>query len=121
MNTIDQKIRQALSEEDRRELDQMGDGFDPLSLAVLSFKGSQRINTLLLWLGGFGIFALLLYCGFRYFAVDDLKVSLSWGIGILLCGMGIVIVKVISWQLMQTQLLMREIKRLELRMLSLQK
>ena len=121
MNNIDQKIRQALSEEDRRELDQLGDSFDPLSLAVLSFKGSQRFNTVLLWLGGFGIFALLVYCGFRYFAVDDLKDSLSWGIAIVLCGMGMVIVKVTSWQLMQTQILTREIKRLELRMLSLQK
>jgi len=118
MTDIDEKIRQALSEEDRKALDRMGDSNDPFGLALLAFKGNQRSSAILIWIFGFVIFGLLLYCGYRYFAVDDLKQSLTWGIGVVLCGLSMVIVKVIAWQMMQTQVLIREVKRLELRLLS---
>lgn len=118
MTDIDQKIRETLSEEDHKALEQMGDSYDPLDLALLAFKGNQRTSTALIWLMGFVFFAVLLYCGYRYFAVDDLMERLTWGLAVMLSGMSVVIVKVISWQMMQTQVLIREIKRLELRLLS---
>ena len=118
MTDIDEKIRQALSEEDHKALERMGDSDDPFGLALLAFKGNQRSSAVIVWIIGFVTFGLLLYCGYRYFAVDDLKQSLTWGLGIVLCGMSMVIVKVIAWQMMQTQVLIREVKRLELRLLS---
>lgn len=121
MSDIDQKIRQALSEEDRKAIDRMEDNYDPLELALLGFKGSQRIGNAVVWILGFVFFFLLLYCGYRYFAVDNMKESLTWAVAMLLCGMSIVIVKIIASQVMQTQVLIREIKRLELRVLTSQK
>ena len=118
MTDIDEKIRQALSEEDQKALDRMGEDYDPLGLALMAFKGNQRSNTILIWTMGLVIFLVLLYCGYRYFAVEDLKDSLTWGLAVLLCGMSMVIVKIIAWQMMQTQILIREIKRLELRLLT---
>lgn len=118
MTDIDEKIRQALSEEDHKALDRMGDRYDPFDLSLLAFKGGQRSVAVIVWILGFVSFALLVYCGYRYFAVDDLKQSLTWGIGVVLCGLSIVVAKVIAWQMMQTQVLIREVKRLELRLLS---
>jgi len=121
MSDIDQKIRQALNEEDRKEMDRLSDNYSPFDLAALPFKGNQRATNMLIWLIGFVSFLVLLYCGYQYFAAEELKESLSWALGILLSGMSIVIAKVIAWQIMQTQVLIREIKRLELRILSVQK
>lgn len=118
MTDIDEKIRQALSEEDQKALDRMGDRYDPFDLSLLAFKGGQRSSAVIVWTLGFVSFALLIYCGYRYFAVDDLKESLTWGIGVVLCSLSIVVAKVIAWQMMQTQVLIREVKRLELRLLS---
>jgi hypothetical protein len=60
----------------------------------------------------------LVFCTLNFFAVSDLKASLTWAMGVLFCGPGLVIVKTGSWQQMQTQDLLREIRRLELRWLA---
>lgn len=118
MDTIDEKIRQALNQADQQVLDQFGLEPGPMDLVLMSFRSSQWWLTAGMWLFGFAIFAVMVYCAVQYFAADDLKTSLSWGLGILLCGMGIVIVKIGAWHQMQTQALLREIKRLELRWLA---
>ena len=118
MNDIDEKIRKALNKEDQKILDQFGAEPGPIGMVLDTFKGNQWWFTLGIWVFGFAVFALLIVFGFNYFAAEDLKTSMTWGIGILLSGMGLVIVKVGAWQQMQTQTLMREIKRLELRWLA---
>jgi hypothetical protein len=118
MNDIDEKIRKALNAEDQKILDQFGAEPGPIGLVLETFKGSQWWFTAGIWFFGFAVFALFLYFTFNYFAAEDIKTSLSWGIGILLCGMAMVIVKIGAWQQMQTQNLMREIKKLELRWLA---
>ena len=118
MNDIDEKIRKALNSEDQKILDQFGAEPGPIGIVLDTFKGNQWWFTLGIWVFGFAVFTLLIVFGFNYFAAEDLKTSMTWGIGILLSGMGMVIVKVGAWQQMQTQTLMREIKRLELRWLA---
>jgi len=115
MNEIDEKIRQALNAEDQKILDQFGDEPGLVGMVANSFKGSQWWFTTGMWVFGLLAFALLVYCLLNYFSADDLKSSLSWALGVLLCGMSIVTVKIGAWQQMQTQTLTREIKRLELR------
>ena len=115
MNEIDEKIRQALNAEDQKVLDQFGDEPGLVGMVTGSFKGNQWWFTAGMWISGLLAFAVMVYCTLNYFAAEDLKSSLSWAMGIMLCGMIIVIVKIGSWQQMQMQTLMREIKRLELR------
>jgi hypothetical protein len=115
MNDIDEKIRRALSSADQKVLDQFGAEPGPFDMVMLSFRSSQWWMAAGIWIFGFALFVLMLFFASRYFAADELKTSLSWGIGILLCGMGLVIMKIGGWQQMQTQVLLREIKRLELR------
>ena len=112
---IDEKIRQALNAEDQKILDQFGDDPGLVGMVANSFKGSQWWFTTGMWVFGILTFIVMVYCVINYFATDDLKAALSWAVGILLCGMAIVIVKIGAWQQMQMQTLMREIKRLELR------
>ena len=115
MNDIDEKIRHALNAEDQKILDQFGEEPGPLGFVADTFKGSQWWFTTALWIGGFAAFAVMVYCTLNYFAAEDVRDALSWGLGILISGMVLVIVKIGAWQQMQTQMLLREIKRLELR------
>lgn len=114
-DNIDEKIRQALNAEDQKILDQFGDDPGLVGMVANSFKGSQWWFTAGIWAFGLLAFGVMLYCVANYVAADDLKQALTWAVGILLCGMAIVIVKIGAWQQMQMQSLMREIKRLELR------
>jgi hypothetical protein len=117
MTDIDDKIREALNADDQKVLDQFGSDPGPISMMLDTFRGKQWWFTVAIWIFGFSFFVLMIVFGQKYFAAEDLKTSLTWGIAFLLCGMGMVIVKVGAWQLMQTQMLLREIKRLELRWL----
>jgi len=118
MNDIDEKIRQALDSEDQKILDQFGADPGPVGMVLDSFKGNQWWFTTGIWIFGFAVFALLIYFAVNYFAATDIKTSMTWGFAVMLCGMGMVIVKIGAWQQMQSQIIMREIKRLELRWLS---
>jgi len=118
MSDIDEKIRQALNAEDQMVLDQFGDEPGPIGMALETFRGNQWWFSAGIWIFGFAAFALLIFCTFSYFAEEDLKTALSWGLGMVFCGLCLVIVKIGAWQQMQTQTLLREIKRLELRWLT---
>ena len=115
MNEIDEKIRHALNAEDQKILDQFGDDPGPIGMVVDTFKGSQWWFTTGIWIFGFAAFGFMVYCGVNYFAAEDLRSSQTWALGIVISGMALVIVKIGAWQQMQTQALLREIKRLELR------
>ena len=115
MNDIDEKIRRALNAEDQKILDEYADDLGPLDMVAMSFKGKQRWIMAMLYIWGVVFFGVMIFCTVRYFNTDDLKESLSWAIGILLCGMFLSIVKITGWQQLQNQAMIREIKRLELR------
>ena len=117
MNDIDAQIKAALSAEDRAALDQIQDQAGLFELLGLSFTGKQAWMTWYMWIMGFGVFALGLYFLSLFFAADDLKTSLAWALAIIVCMFVLAIIKVLSWQQMQKLELMREIKRLEMRLL----
>lgn len=118
MNDIDEKIKRALNAEDQKILDQFGTDPGPLEMTLATFRGSQWWFSAGIWLLGIIVFLALVYCTLNFIAVSDLKASLTWGMGMLFCGFGLVIAKIGAWQQMQTQVLLREIKRLELRWLA---
>jgi len=115
MNDIDEKIRKALNAEDQKILDDFGEDLGPLDMVVQSFKGKQWWIMAMLYFWGIVTFGVMIFCTMNYFNTNDLKESMSWGIGILLCGMMFTIVKITGWQQLQNQAIVREIKRLELR------
>ena len=120
MSDIDKKIQQALNHEDQKILDQFGSDPGPIGMALQTFRGGQWWFTAGIWVFGLVVFGLLVLCTLNYFNSDELDARLTWGITMLFCGLGLVIVKIGAWQQMQTQLLLREVKRLELRWMTSQ-
>lgn len=117
MNDIDEKIRQALSQEDQKLIDEIDDEAGLFDIVAMTFKGKNAWMTWNMWIMGFVVFVVGLMFVQRYLNADDLKESLNWALAIITCLVLMVIIKVISWlQLMRTEV-MREIKRLEMRVM----
>lgn len=117
MHDIDEKIRQALTEADKKAIDEISSGTGLFELIGMSFKGKQAWMMYYMYLLGFVVFLLLVYCTVQFFNTQDLKMSLSWGLGILTCMFMIMLVKIMAWQQMFKLELLRELKRLEMRLM----
>ncbi len=120
MNDIDEQIRRALSDEDAKLLADSDGEAGLFDLVGMSFHGKKAWMTWYMWILGFVVFAVGVYSLTEYLAADDLKASLSWALAIITCLFIITLIKVISWQQMDKLEIMREIKRLELRLLTKQ-
>ena len=116
MNDIDEQIRQALSEEDQKLLSD-SEQAGLFELVGMSFKGKQAWMTWYMWILGLFIFIAGFYSVTEFLAEQDLKASLGWALLIIACLHGISMIKVASWQQLQKLEIMREIKRLEVRLL----
>jgi peptidoglycan/LPS O-acetylase OafA/YrhL len=118
MNDIDAQIKQALSEEERQLIDDSTNQAGLFELLGMSFKGKQAWMMWYMWIAGIGVFALGLYFLSLFFAADDIKTSLAWALAIVACMAAMIVIKTISWIQMSKLEVIREIKRLELRLLS---
>lgn len=117
MSDIDAQIRQALTEEERQLIDDNSNQAGLFELLGMSFKGRQAWMTWYMWIMGFIVFFLGLYFLSLFFAADDLKTSLAWALAIIACLSVMIVIKVLSWQQVTKLEIMREIKRIELRLL----
>ena len=117
MSDIDEQIRQALAAEDKKAIDQIDDGAGLFELIGLTFKGKQAWMSYYMYFLGLVITAALVYFVIQYLGTDDIKTSLNWALLILGCLFMITMIKILGWQQIQKAELMREIKRLEMRIM----
>ena len=115
MNSIDEKIRKALTEEDQKAIEQIDDEAGLFELVGLTFKGKQAWMTYYMWGGLLAVFIAGLFFLDWYISTTDLKESLNWALALIACMFAIAIIKVIIGQQIIKMELMREIKRLEMR------
>ncbi len=117
MSDIDEKIRKALAAEDKKAIDEIDDGAGLFELIGLTFKGKQAWMSYYMYLLGLVITAALVYFVIQYLGATDIKTSLNWALLILGCLFIITMIKILGWQQIQKAELMREIKRLEMRIM----
>lgn len=117
MNNIDEQIRSALDAEDRKAIDEIGDGAGLFEMIGLTFKGKQAWMTYYMYFFGLVVFAALVYFVTQYLGTSDIKSSLNWALLIITCMFMITLIKILAWQQIQKMELMREIKRLEMRIM----
>lgn len=120
MKDIDEQIRQALSQEDQELLANSENEAGLFDLVGMSFKGKKAWMTWYMWIMGFVVFFLGLYALNLFLGEADLKTSIGWALVIIACMFVLMLIKIISWQQMNKLEIMRELKRLELRILSKQ-
>jgi len=119
MESIDERIRKALSSEDRQFLEQLDTSSSLYGDVVATFHGHMRWLNALGWVFGFVLFAVAVYCGWQFFAQSDLRSMQLWGAGAMVSALGLGLIKLYFFMEIQKNAIIREIKRVELQVASL--
>lgn len=118
MRDIDDKIRQALNQEDEAAIAKLNEQAGLFEMIGLTLHGKQAWMTYYMYIMGLATFVFGLYALSRFFASDNITVQLAWMLAINTCLAIIVVIKVLGWMQMTKLETLREIKRLEMRLLS---
>lgn len=111
---LDKLIEETLKDEDKAFLERMGEEPGYFDLAKGIFKGRlgwvssiQMVMQFVFLIGG-------IYCAVAFFQATDVLTALQWGLPALFLLIGQILIKSLFWPSMQTDRMLREIKRLEL-------
>ena len=119
MDELDRAIRQSLSAEDTELFDRLGADQTLRRQVLATFDGRLRWLNAAGWIGGFVLFAAACVFASRFLSAQDLEDMLRWGAASALAFAGVVLVKVWFWLELQTNAIVREVKRLEVQVASL--
>ena len=86
-----------------------------------SFRGRRRWMTIFPILLSLVYLALGVWCGYEFFQEPTTKLQIAWATGVVCCAMSICTTKVWIWGEWRRNSVLREIKRLELRVSELSK
>jgi uncharacterized membrane protein YciS (DUF1049 family) len=119
MKDIDERIREALSNEDAELLEHFR-GEQSVSRTVIdSFRSKNRWLVVLAFALGTVLFLLLLAVAYQFFRAESTRAMIAWAAGFVSCAMAIAMIKIWYWMELNKNSLAREIKRLELQLANL--
>lgn len=115
MSKLDQMIEEALGAEDRALLSRFGEQ------GLIGEVGGLFSGKMGWWVALTSVVQVLLFAGAVYAAVQCLTLSdpvamLRWGLAVLAAFMAISVIKIMHWQQMQANRVIREVKRLQLQL-----
>ena len=115
MNKLDRMIEEALDAEDRSILAQYGEKgmFDEVVGLFTSKLGPWNILTAVVQVI---MFAGALYAGRQFIVIDGSPEMIRWGILTLSLFVAISVIKIMHWQQVQANRIIREVKRVELQL-----
>jgi len=115
MSKLDRMIEDALGAEDRAVLSRFGEQGLFGEFGGL-FTGKLSWWVALTMLVQIALFAGGLYAAAQFLTLDDPVMVVRWGIVAAVWFMAMAVIKLMHWQLMQANRVIREVKRLELQM-----
>jgi hypothetical protein len=119
MTDIDKKIREALNREDAELLG--GIQSDPAlhELLIEAFRGKHRwLNAMASVMTLIGV-VLALFAGYSFFQSVSTRSMIAWATAFLWLNLAVAMLKMWMWMELQRLPVMREIKRLELKIVQL--
>lgn len=114
MSKLDQAIQQALSAEDQAFLAKFEQS--PLQEVLGTFSGKWAALNVFAAIITFAIFAAAVYCAWNAFTVTDVRETVLWSAGGLLAMVSVAMLKMYFWMEMNKNVMLREVKRVELQM-----
>ena len=117
---IDQLIKETLSAEESKFYDNLEEQ-NILQMILGLFKGKNKWIMFLMNLVTLLFFSLFIYCIIQFFNAAETKELIKWATGTLVFLLGVSMLKIFAWLQMNKNALLREIKRLELLIISSQK
>ena len=119
MTKVEDAIRRALSPEDLRAYDALGQEPSLLAEALGAFQTQNRLVAIGGWLGGFVLFAVGAWAAWRFWSAPDVRGMLLWGGLTTFALAGVSLIKLWFFMEMNKNSIVRELKRLELQVASL--
>lgn len=114
MSELDDKIREALRDEDA-ELFKDFDGEPSMfDLVMQTFRGRHRWLAMLTVFWSLVFLGLSIFTAVRFFSVEESRERLLWAVAFIFCMSGVSMLKIWFWMELNKNAIMREIKRLEL-------
>jgi len=118
MEEIDKLIKDTLSKEEAKFYDKLEEQNLIESVFGL-YKGKNAWLNILLNIVTVIFFVALIYCGIQFFKAESAIELTKWGIGSLALLLNMCMLKLYSWMQMDKHAILREMKRLELQIMSL--
>ncbi len=119
MTDLDDKIRQALDQEDAELLQQYQADAPLYEQLIELYRGRRRWLNMGATLGNFILLVLLLVITYQFFHADGTQEMIAWATAFVTCFVKLMTMKIWFWLQMHKNAVTREIKRLELQMASL--
>ncbi|MBT8403197.1 MAG: hypothetical protein KJP18_05015 [Gemmatimonadetes bacterium] len=118
MTDIDDRIRQALSAEDRALMDAIGDEQTIFDLIGRSFRGRMKALMVIAWVAMFAMFAFAVLSAVQLLAAPDVDSRINWAVALVVSTQFLLGMKM--WYFLELNRLAtaRDIRRLELRMMA---
>ena len=114
MNDLDEQIRAALKAEDAEMLSRFESEESLPSMMIDLYQGRRRWINAGATLVTFVIFALQIWCGFKFFGAETTRELIAWSTSFLTLFLFIVMMKIWFWLELLRNSVTREVKRLEL-------
>lgn len=114
MSNLDQAVREALSKEDAEFLARFEDHSTPVGEVLDTFRGRWGAMNLFAAIITFGVFGVFVYCAWNVFTVTDVRETVIWTAGALWAAIAVAMLKMYFWMEMNKNVVLREVKRLEL-------
>lgn len=118
MEEIDQLIKDTLSKEEAAFYDSLEEQ-NLFEMIFGLFKGKNAWFLIITNILSILIFGIFVYCCFHFFKVDTAEELLRWGFGSFVCLLMMSMLKIYAWMQMDKNAILREMKRLELQVMSL--
>jgi len=118
MEEIDQLIKETLSKEEAAFYDSLEEQNNFEMIAGL-FKGKNAWFLITTNIMIIVFLALFIYCCIQFFTVESAEELMKWGFGCLAFLLSVSILKIYAWMQMDKNAILREMKRLELQVMSL--
>ena len=116
MNDFEKTLRQSLSADDEAFLRDLEDGRGLFTQLGATFQGPMRFWSLFVWVFVIGASGLGFYCIWQMFSAPDTRSLILWTAGAWAAWTVQISLKQWVFQRMATLTLLREIKKLELRL-----
>ena len=114
MSHIDDRIRDALEEEDAELFAEYGEEQNILEAVFDSFKSKARWLIIITMVVMLAFMVFTIWTAVRFFEVETTREMIAWAIGFVFGMVAITAMKVWYWMELNKNALKREIKRLEL-------
>ena len=119
MESIDERIRRALSSEDRAILAELDSHGTIYGEVAATFSGHRRWVNVAGWMAGLLMLAVAVVCGWQFFTQPDVRIMQMWGTGLIVSTLSLGLVKLWFFLELQRTAILREIKRVELQVAGL--